>query len=199
MHQAPAQSPSLVILPPLPARMDLASWPRLDIIARLGSLPIDSSRSWKTRRDLMKSPIRCRRSLVAAALLFLSAGCGSGKAHLQLVRGIVYYQERPLARGTIVFTPDASRGHAGPIASSEIKSDGTYSLRTDGKMGAAPGWYRVTVLAVEMPAQAEAGDRFAVPHSLVPEKYRDPELAELAREVTAGKENRIDFRLGERD
>jgi hypothetical protein len=143
----------------------------------------------------MKSMARPGRTLVAAALLLACAGCGSGKAPLQPVHGTVYFQSKPLTRGTVVFTPDASRGHGGPIASGPIKSDGTYSLKTEGSQGASPGWYRVTVLAVEMPPQPEGGDRYAVPHSLLPEKYRDPELADLVREVLAGKESRIDLCL----
>ena len=143
----------------------------------------------------MKRQSRRRRTLVAVALLFLSAGCGNGKAPLQPVHGTVSYQNRFLTRGTIVFTPDASRGNGGAIASSEIKPDGTYSLMTAQRRGAAAGWYRVTILAVEMPAQPEAGERFPIPHSLLPEKYRNPDLAELVREVVPGKANQIDLSL----
>jgi hypothetical protein len=143
----------------------------------------------------MRPIARPRRILVAAAFLLLSAGCGQGTDSLQPVHGIVSYQNKPLTCGTIVFTPDTSRGHAGPIAWSAIKSDGSYSLRTEKIMGAIPGWYRVTVSAVEMAAQPEDGERYAVPHSLVPERYRDPDLADLVREVVPGKASVINLNL----
>jgi hypothetical protein len=165
------------------------------MIAAIGGMPIGTSAVKDDEANLMKPLARYRRLLVAATLLALSAGCGSGKVPLQPVHGTVYFQERPLTRGTIVFTPDASRGHAGAIACSEIKPDGTYALQTQNEAGAAPGWYRITVLAVELPAQPENGDRYASPHSLLPEKYRDPDLAELVREILPGKENRIDLHL----
>jgi hypothetical protein len=143
----------------------------------------------------MKPIARPRRILVAATFLLLSAGCGSGTGSFQPVHGTVSYQNKPLTCGTIVFTPDASRGHAGPIAWSAIKSDGSYSLRTEKSMGASPGWYRVTVSAVEMAAQPEAGERYAVPHSLVPERYRDPDLGDLVREVVPGRASVINLNL----
>jgi hypothetical protein len=136
-----------------------------------------------------------RPVLFAAGLLFLVLGCGSGKSTLNPVHGKVYYKGSTLAHGTIVFTPDASRGNHGTLARSEIQSDGSYSLRTEVGYGVAPGWYRVTVMAVEMPEQPDPGQRYALPRSLLPEKYRDPELAGLVREVKNGRANDIDFNL----
>jgi hypothetical protein len=134
-------------------------------------------------------------ALLAGTLVVAVSGCGSGKPELSPVHGKVTYKGTALPCGTIVFTPDASRGHRGGLARSEIQADGSYSLRTDSGYGAIPGWYRVTVMAVEMPGSAEPGQRYPVPRALLPEKYRDPELAGLVREVKAGGENVIDFPL----
>jgi hypothetical protein len=94
-----------------------------------------------------------------------------------------------------VFTPDASRGNHGELARGDIRPDGSYYLRTGRGYGAAPGWYRVTILAVDMPEKPDPGERFATPHSLLPEKYRDPVLADLVREIHGGRETTIDFHL----
>jgi hypothetical protein len=136
-----------------------------------------------------------RPGALAAGLLLLALGCGSGKPSLNAVHGKVYYQGSPLSCGTIVFTPDASRGNQGALARSEIQSDGSYSLRTDVGYGVPPGWYRVTVMAVEVPGTPEPGQRFALPRTLLPEKYRDPELAGLVHEVKDGRANCIDLHL----
>ena len=138
---------------------------------------------------------RIRLSVLLGTLLITAAGCGSGKPALTSVHGKVTYKGTSLSCGTIVFTPDASRGHRGSLARSEIRPDGTYNLRTEAGYGAIPGWYRVTVMAVEMPGSPASGQPYPVPRSLLPEKYRDPELAGLIREVKAGNDNVIDFSL----
>ena len=136
-----------------------------------------------------------RLAILGAILVGTAAGCGSGKPALSPVHGKVTFKGTPLPCGTIVFTPDASRGHQGALARSEIQADGSYSLRTESGYGAIAGWYRVTVMAVEMPEAPPPGQRYLVPRSLLPEKYRDPELAGLVREVKPGGENVIDFVL----
>src|SRR5439155_503659 len=100
-----------------------------------------------------------------------------------------------LTRGTIVFTPDAQRGGHGPLSSADVQPDGTYDLRTGTVPGAAIGWHRVTIMAVEPPPATGSGPRFQVPRSLIPEKYRDPTLSGLSCEVKPGKENGINFNL----
>jgi hypothetical protein len=135
------------------------------------------------------------RALAGLLLLGLAFGCSKAKPALSPVHGTVSYRGSPLSTGSVVFTPDPSRGHDGALARGDIQPDGTYSLRTDAAYGVAPGWYRVTVLAVEMPAHAPEGQAFPMPLSLIPERYRDPELAGLVREVNAGGDNRIDLDL----
>ena len=135
------------------------------------------------------------RLLAAAFLAIVVAGCGSGKAPLAPVRGKVYYRGAPLPGGTIVFTPDESRGGNGPLARSEIQPDGAFTLRTGDQPGAAAGWYRITVVAVEPSPVLAAGQRFAAPRSLLPDKYRDPELSGLRCEVRPGRENGFNFNL----
>jgi hypothetical protein len=136
-----------------------------------------------------------RRGTAAAVLLLLAGGCGGGTtSSLTTVKGKVSYRGRPLATGTIVFAPDAVRGNHGALARAAIQPDGTYALQTDDAPGAAPGWYRVTVIALDS-TPPTSGKSFAVPRSLLPDKYRDPQLSGLSCEVKAERVNGINFNL----
>jgi hypothetical protein len=119
-------------------------------------------------------------------------GCDAGSTPRVLVQGKVCYKGVPLSTGVIVFTPDAGHGCHGPMACGLVQRDGSYHLQTDDLPGVAAGWYRVTVSAVEAAGSAQS---VAMPRSLVPEKYRDPELSGLIREVKTEQENTIDFNL----
>jgi len=130
--------------------------------------------------------------LVCGALVW--SGCHGGSAPLQPVSGKVTYHGVPVQTGTIVFTPDAARGTSGPLAVAEIRPDGTYLLKTGEAGGAAPGWYRVTVASVSTFTSPVPGQSYRIPQSLLPERYRDPELSQLACEIKA-KANSIDFDL----
>jgi hypothetical protein len=131
----------------------------------------------------------------AALLLGLLAGCSSGQQQFQPVRGKVLYHGTALAQGTIVFAPDASRGYRGPLSYAQIEADGSYTLHSDDHPGALVGCHRVTVSSVWPTAQLLPGQRFAVPLSLVPEKYRDPDRSGLACEVKGDGDNVINFDL----
>src|SRR5262245_42189900 len=72
-----------------------------------------------------------REALRRVGLLLVLAVLGCGRDdRLTPVRGQVFYHGRPLAGGTIVFTPDAERGGRGPLACGEIGADGRYTLHT---------------------------------------------------------------------
>jgi len=131
-------------------------------------------------------------SLVLTTLLL---GCQRTAGPLAPVSGRVAYKGLTLQGGTVVFTPDMSRGATGPIAFGKISSDGTYQLYTSDNPGAPAGWYRVTVTSMATPVMAGPGQPFHPPQSLLPEKYRDPELSALACEVKANRANAIDFNL----
>jgi hypothetical protein len=136
-----------------------------------------------------------RIGLVGVLFLGVLAGCKPGPAPLVPVRGKVMYRGTTLPGGTIVFTPDASRGGSGPLAHAEIRADGSYTLQTGRSFGAVPGWHRVTVAAVRGTAVAPPRQRYAVPESLVPDRYRDPQLSGLVCEVQADRPNVLDFNL----
>src|SRR5262249_46851072 len=111
------------------------------------------------------------------------------------VHGRVTYRGVPVRAGTVVFVPDGSRGCHGPLAQAELQSDGSYTLRTEDAAGAAAGWYRVTVASVRMPEGPTEGGKVVAPITLVPEKYRSPDLSGLSCEVRTDRDNRIDFNL----
>ena len=135
------------------------------------------------------------KGIVFAILALLLAGCDGGAPQLAPVGGKVSYQGVLLRGGTIVFVPDADRGNNGPLAKGTIQVDGKYTLKTGDMPGAMPGWYRVTVIAVEESRYPAGSNGLSVPRSLVPEKYRDPQLSDLTCEIKPGQENGIDFNL----
>jgi hypothetical protein len=142
----------------------------------------------------MSIPPSVRWLTLAAGLL--AGGCGeAGTSPLAPVRGKVFYKGQTLTTGTIVFAPDAVRGTQGALAQADIQTDGSYTMKSGNHPGAVVGWHRVTVLAIEMPASPPPGQSFSVPRSLLPEKYRDPELSGLTCEVKANKDNEINFHL----
>lgn len=135
------------------------------------------------------------RKLIAATTLlmgvFLIAGCGMKPASMTSVAGKVMFKGVPLQSGLIVFSPDTSRGESGKLAVSKIEPDGTYTLKTEDKAGAASGWYRVTVVSLANPAP----NYDSTPVSYLPEKYRDPALSQLVCEVKPNRDNHLNFNL----
>jgi hypothetical protein len=115
--------------------------------------------------------------------LVLLAGCGRSGPALAPVKGQVFYRGRPLAGGTIVFTPDPQRGGRGPQAWAPIAADGHYTLQTGGKKGAVPGWHQVTIAPASRAAAA------------LPARYRDPELSGQHCEVKPDRVNHCDLHL----
>ena len=141
--------------------------------------------------------LRIRAFCPLAFMLLLPlifAGCGGTSDGPAAATGKVSYRGQPLPHGTIVFTPDAIRGGTGLPVRAEIQPDGSYRLKTTEAIGLPPGWYRVTVAAVDTASPAP-GTPFSGPRSLLPVKYRDPEQSGLLCEVKAGKENAINFNL----
>jgi hypothetical protein len=98
----------------------------------------------------------CAPGLLAAAL----AGCGPGHGMtLGRVQGKVTFKGEPLKYGTVSFVPDASKGNDGPIATGNIKSDGTYILSTDeGGDGALVGHHRISIVGLD-PAPVNPNDQ----------------------------------------
>ena len=123
------------------------------------------------------------------------AGCGSENSAPAPVQGRVFYKGAPDATGTIVFAPDPDKGGQGPLARGEIQTDGSYTLTSDGRPGAAPGWHRVTIVAVQTSPHRPTGTAFTDVRWLLPRKYAAPDLSGLEEYVKAGEENVIDFHL----
>jgi hypothetical protein len=126
---------------------------------------------------------------VFACVMLILGGCSSGQESYPNVVGRVYYRGEPLPGGLIVFTPDEERGNIGPIAKAAIGPDGRYSLRSEQRTGAVPGWHRISIAA------APAKSRRLQLNQIPPGRYRHPQHSGLAREVKADTANVFDFHL----
>ena len=134
-------------------------------------------------------------SCLFSALMLGQTGCDPGLDALAPVKGRVFYQGAPVHTGTIVFTPDPARGGSGPMSQAEIRSDGSFDLQSGEKRGAAVGWHRVTIVAIDATIQSGGNNQYSIPRSLLPDKYRDPDSSGLGCDVKSGRENVIDFNL----
>jgi hypothetical protein len=144
-----------------------------------------SPMDWGMGLNASREALRCGGLLLALTVL----GCGRNDK-LTPVRGQVFYHGRPLAGGTIVFTPDAERGGHGPLACGEIGADGRYTLHTGDNLGAVPGWHRITIAPPASPTQTAAPPAIALPR-----RYGVPEQSGLLREIKADAAADQDFHL----
>jgi hypothetical protein len=134
---------------------------------------------------------RASLTLGVFLLICLASGCGEGDRVGKTfpVSGKITFMNEPLvAKNTIILLKaDASRGNNSPFEpTGTVDETGTYTLRTDGKTGAPPGWYKVVVVARddEPVAHPKAKQNHRpVSKSLVPAKYGQEKTTDLAIEV----------------
>jgi hypothetical protein len=84
-------------------------------------------------------------------LLASLPGCGRDPWDLGKtvsVQGRVLVDGKPLTTGLVVFQADASKGNnSRHERRGQVDPEGNYRLTTQGRDGAAPGWYKVAVIA----------------------------------------------------
>lgn len=134
----------------------------------------------------------CRTVILAAAVAGapLALGCrdDAGVGTLFAVRGRITLDNEPLtAKSTVVlFKPDESTDNDNPFEPvGTVDGQGNYTMFTEGKEGAPPGWYRVIVTATE--ARQDRAKRppnqRPIPRSLLPAKYGQAATTDLMIEV----------------
>jgi hypothetical protein len=123
-----------------------------------------------------------------------AAGCGPGFKTVP-VSGKILVDGEPLtaADATVVFRPDASRGNTSTLDfTGRADESGEYTLYYgNGKRGAAPGWYKVAVVATEPLALRTGPDKQGrrpvagppVRKSLIDTKYTLPTTSGIEIEV----------------
>ena len=117
------------------------------------------------------------------------AGCGKEKSNLVPVEGTVMVGTNVLAmdshtKGTVVLYPDKAKGNASlEIPRGAIDSEGKFKILTGLKVGAAPGWYKVTVDAAKV--IDPKNPYHSVSDFLMPVYYADKDQSDLAFEVVA--------------
>jgi hypothetical protein len=119
--------------------------------------------------------------LVAVCLLPFFTGCGDAD-NLQPVSGSVTCDGAPLTEGAVRFVPDATKGNSAKAEPAGTISGGKYSLLTDGKSGAPPGWYKVSLASGVIPDSSKPNANTA---KFAP-KYSNPDTSGLSVEVKPG-------------
>ena len=120
------------------------------------------------------------------ASLLAAPGCGAQEEPLYPVSGKVTVEGEPLTTGTVGLIPDLARGNASPYApQGKLGPDGSYTIATLDRPGAAAGWYKVTVWAS---ANEPASDSYQAikdfqPQWLVNVKYTQADTTDLSVEV----------------
>jgi hypothetical protein len=127
------------------------------------------------------APRWCVVVVVFALLSLPLIGCGGGGGSLNPVEGKVTVDDKAIAAGSVAFHPDESKGNKSKKVAVGDITDGSYKLFTDGKPGAPPGWYKVTIAAQ---TQVDS-DKAELAKSLVADKFTDPMETPLLKEVTA--------------
>lgn len=116
-------------------------------------------------------------------------GCGGSSA--PPTTGSVSSSGSPVKKGSLAFHPDGSKGNnSTKVAGGDIV-DGKYELYLEGKKGAPPGWYKVTVIST---VPIDPKDEYSPTKSLINKKYNDPNTTDIIVEIKS-KDNVIDISL----
>lgn len=112
---------------------------------------------------LIPASLRCVSTTLAAAMVFVIAGCGGEEATPVVVaKGIVRINGAPAANIMVRFVPDGEK-EVGLISSSGVSdSEGRFQLMaSDGREGAVPGPGKIllTDLDEERPAQGQVATK----------------------------------------
>jgi hypothetical protein len=132
--------------------------------------------------------------IALAAITSLAGGC-KRNPRVVPVSGIVYYNDKPLPYGTVMFQPDK-----GQPASGEIQPDGTFKLSSYGPDdGAVPGRHLVSVSCYEgqRPAaqtQVQQGDG-SLGRLLIPLRYTRLASSGLTAEIKDESSQTVELRL----
>lgn len=126
----------------------------------------------------------------------LLAGCAGGEKLIE-VQGQVVVGSQPATKGMgyVTFHPDDKQGNKSleePVGA--IGPDGTYTLKTREKPGAAPGWYKVGVSIAEvLDPKNPYVTKWLMPQ---PDKYQDWSKSGIRIEVVAQPQpGQYDIRL----
>ncbi|MBI2806811.1 MAG: hypothetical protein HYX68_17670 [Planctomycetes bacterium] len=114
---------------------------------------------------------------LAAGCVLLS-GCSSGQ---HPVEGELTINGKALPKGTVTLWPDAAKKNTATVIPTGEVENGRYRVMTNGRAGAPPGWYKVTIASSEIPDSTKI-DKVK---DSVPEKFRSAEKTPLAIEVVA--------------
>jgi len=132
---------------------------------------------------------RATHFLIVCSSICALGGC-SGEERFLPVKGQVFVNGQPLkgATGAIAFVPDSTKGnatHHEPRA--EINDAGEYEIKTVGRIGAPPGWYKVQVMAQRERLLGSKADM--IPRWAVPIEYTKAERTPISIEVVARPES----------
>src|SRR5688572_5783063 len=93
--------------------------------------------------------------LAVLAVMLLITGCQQPTAEGYLVSGTVTYQGQPVPRGTMLLTPDSSKGNSGPAVALDIV-DGKFETPPTARTRHRGGAYRVYIDGFDGNAKPEA-------------------------------------------
>jgi hypothetical protein len=139
---------------------------------------------------------------VGLGTLLLAGAMGCSRSELdQLVpvEGSVLVEGQPCpvkspGSGSVRFVPDAEKGNTTlHLPHGKVNEQGRYTLLTNNRAGAPPGWYKVGVTVGE---PSDPSNPYSVPRQLLPAHYADPETSGLRLEVGGKAESgKFDLKL----
>jgi hypothetical protein len=131
------------------------------------------------------------RSWVFSFVLVVLSGCSTSeidRLKLVPVSGRVLVKDAPVSIGTLSFRPDAKKGNNSKYEpAANIDPEGKFQLKTAGRDGAPPGWYRVILSCAE---PIDPKNPYAPPKYLVNPKYATLETTDLVVEIVDAAEPR---------
>lgn len=127
---------------------------------------------------------------IVATVAAIASGCSEPVEYIP-VEGTVYYRDKPLSTGVVMFQPVS-----GPPSRGDIQADGTFQLTTPGRGdGARTGPNTVRISSRQT---ASANDtEIALGPSLIPQRYSDFASSGLTAEVKPSGNDPFVFKIND--